>query len=66
MAVNSANDERNPPEPCVMERELKRIKNARLPLIPGRPDTFGHGTTAFAKFWKKDLVDLLQVAPRLP
>ena len=44
----------------------KRIKNARLLLIPGSADTFGHGTTAFAKFWKKDLADLLQLAPRVP
>ncbi len=66
LAINSADDERNPPELGVMERELKRIKNARLLLIPGSADTYGHGTTAFAKFWKKDLADLLQVAPRLP
>ncbi|MBC7720181.1 MAG: alpha/beta fold hydrolase [Chitinophagaceae bacterium] len=66
LAINSADDERNPPELSVMEREIKRIKNARLLLIPSSADTFGHGTTAFAKFWKKDLADLLQLAPRLP
>ena len=66
LAINSADDERNPPELGVMEREIKRIKNARLLLIPGGADTFGHGTTAFAKFWKKDLADLLQLAPRVP
>jgi homoserine O-acetyltransferase len=27
LAINSADDERNPPELGVMERELKRIKN---------------------------------------
>ena len=66
LAINSADDERNPPELGVMEREIKRIKNARLLLIPGSADTFGHGTTAFARFWKKDLADLLLAAPRLP
>ena len=66
LAINSTDDERNPPELGVMEREIKRIKNARLLLIPGSADTFGHGTTAFAKFWKKDLADLLQLAPRVP
>jgi homoserine O-acetyltransferase/O-succinyltransferase len=65
LAINSADDERNPPELGVMEKEIKRIKNARLLLIPGTPDTAGHGTTAQAKFWKKDLADLLQSAPRL-
>ena len=66
LAINSADDERNPPELGVMEREIKRIKNARLLLIPGSANTFGHGTTAFAKFWKKDLADLLLLAPRVP
>lgn len=65
LAINSADDERNPPELGVMERELKRIRNARLLLIPGSPDTAGHGTTAQAKWWKKELAELLQSAPRL-
>jgi len=46
MAVNAADDERNPPELGVMERELKRIRNARLLLIPGSADTFGLARTA--------------------
>jgi homoserine O-acetyltransferase/O-succinyltransferase len=33
LAINSADDERNPPETGIMERELKRVKNARLYLI---------------------------------
>ena len=36
LAINSADDERNPPELGIMERELKRVKNARLYLIPGQ------------------------------
>ena len=65
LAINSADDERNPPELGVMDREIRRVKNGRVLLIPGSADTFGHGTTAFARFWKKDLADLLQTAPRL-
>ena len=65
LAINSADDERNPPELGVLEREIRRVRNGRVLLIPGSADTFGHGTTAFAKFWKKDLADLLQSAPRL-
>ena len=30
LAINSADDERNPPETGIMERELKRIKNAPI------------------------------------
>ena len=47
-----------------MERELKRIRNARLYLIPASPETRGHGTTGMAKFWKTQLQELLQAAPR--
>ena len=33
-----------------MERELKRVKNGKLLLIPASEDTRGHGTTGMAKF----------------
>ena len=66
LAINSADDERNPPELGTMERELRRVKGARLYLIPGSEDTRGHGTTGMAKFWKQQLAELLQTAPRLP
>jgi homoserine O-acetyltransferase/O-succinyltransferase len=64
LAINSADDERNPPETGIMERELKRVKNARLLLIPASEDTRGHLTTGFAKFWKQPVQELLQTAPR--
>ncbi|WP_046865740.1 alpha/beta fold hydrolase [Microvirga massiliensis] len=64
LAINSADDERNPPETGVMDRELKRVKNGRLYLIPASEDTRGHGTTAMAKFWKDQLVEFLQSVPR--
>lgn len=64
LAINAADDERNPPELGIMERELKRVKNGRLLLIPASEETRGHGTTGMAKFWKKELQELLQSAPR--
>jgi len=64
LALNSSDDERNPPELGVMEREIKRVKNGRYVLIPGGPDTRGHGTTGIAKLYKKDLAELLARAPR--
>ena len=66
LAINSADDERNPPELGVMERELRRVPRARLLLIPGGPDTAGHGTTGQAKFWKQELGEVLRSAPRQP
>ncbi|MFZ2649321.1 MAG: alpha/beta fold hydrolase [Burkholderiaceae bacterium] len=65
LAINSADDERNPPELGVLDREIKRVRNGRILLIPGSEQTAGHGTTAQAKFWKKEVAELLQSAPRL-
>jgi homoserine O-acetyltransferase/O-succinyltransferase len=59
LAINSADDERNPPETGLMEREIKRLKNGRLFLIPASDATRGHGTTGFAKFWKEQLREFL-------
>jgi homoserine O-acetyltransferase len=64
LAINAADDERNPPELGVMEREIKRIRNARYVLIPGGPDTRGHGTTAMARLYKQEIAELLRQAPR--
>ena len=65
LAINSADDERNPPETGIMDRELKHIKSARLFLIPGGDETSGHGTVLTAKLWKLQLQEFLQTAPQL-
>ena len=65
LAINSSDDERNPTELGVLDREIKRVKNGHILLIPGSSETFGHGTTGNARFWKKDLAELLQSAPHL-
>ena len=66
LAINAADDERNPPETGIMERELKRIKNARLFLIPASEATAGHGTTGNAKWWKAQMADWLRGVPAKP
>jgi len=65
LAINAADDERNPPETGIMERELKRVKNGRAYIIPASDQTLGHGTTGQAKFWKQELDKVLKTAPRL-
>ena len=64
LAINAADDERNPLELGTMDREIKRVKNGRLLVIPAGEATTGHGTTGNAKFYKKELQELLQSAPR--
>lgn len=64
LAINAADDERNPPETGIMEREMKRVKNGSYYLIPASDRTTGHGTTGQATWWKAQLSELLQKAPR--
>lgn len=58
-AVNSADDEVNPPELGILEREIKRVRHGRYILLPTSDDTRGHGTHSRAVVWKSYLVDLL-------
>ena len=62
LAINSADDERNPPELGILEREIKRVKQGRYVLIPASEETRGHGTTGMAKLWKHHLAELMQGA----
>jgi homoserine O-acetyltransferase len=64
LAINSADDERNPPETGVMERALKQVKNGKLYLIPASEETRGHGTTGIAKFWAQQVKEFLDTVPR--
>jgi len=64
LAINAADDERNPPETGVTDAAIKRIKNGRLFLIPASTETRGHLTTGNAKFYARQLQELLQTAPQ--
>jgi homoserine O-acetyltransferase len=64
LAINAGDDERNPPELGLLDREIKRVKHGRVLLIPESEATSGHGTTANAKFYQRELGDLLRTAPR--
>ncbi|HMK78175.1 MAG TPA: alpha/beta fold hydrolase [Xanthobacteraceae bacterium] len=64
LCINSADDERNPPETGATENALKRITNARLLLIPASTETRGHGTTAMAKFYAGELAAFLAKVPQ--
>jgi homoserine O-acetyltransferase len=64
LLINAADDERNPPETGVTEAALKRIRNAKLHLIPASTQTRGHSTTGAASFYTQPLRELLQTAPQ--
>ncbi|WP_439597082.1 alpha/beta fold hydrolase [Falsiroseomonas sp.] len=55
LAINAADDERNPPETGLMQAAMQRVAHGRLLLIPASAETLGHGTTSQARFWAEDL-----------
>ena len=63
LAINSADDERNPPETGLMEGALARVKHGKLYLIPGSDQTRGHSTVSIARLWKAELASLLDEVP---
>jgi homoserine O-acetyltransferase len=64
LAINSADDERNPPETGITEALIKQVKDARLLLIPASAKTRGHATTGSAALWKAELQEFLARVPR--
>ncbi len=57
--INSADDFINPSKYGITELAMKRLPSAKFVLIPASPETKGHGTHTWAKFWKNDLAALL-------
>lgn len=57
--INSADDFINPANYGITELAMKRLPNAKFILIPASPETKGHGTHTWAKFWKDELAGLL-------
>jgi len=64
LAINSADDEINPHELGIMEREIKRVKRGRYVLLPISEETQGHRTHSFPLIWQNHLADLLKESGR--
>jgi homoserine O-acetyltransferase/O-succinyltransferase len=64
LAINAADDERDPPETGLEVAAMKRLRHGRLYLIPASAETTGHLTTGNARFYKAQLQQLLATAPR--
>jgi homoserine O-acetyltransferase len=64
--INSADDERNPPDLARVDQALKRVRHLQTLIIPGTEFTAGHGTTGQAKWWAKKAGEILATAPRIP
>jgi len=59
LAINSADDERNPAELGVTARVVKTLRAGRYYEIPVSSETRGHGTTGQAHFWTAELSKFL-------
>lgn len=66
LAINSADDERNPPETGIAQRAIERIVNGRLLLLPGNEETRGHGTVGLAALWAEECRVFLESVPASP
>ncbi len=64
LAINSADDERNPPETGALVEAMRHVKDGRIYLIPASAKTSGHGTTSNAAFYAQQLHEFLNTAPR--
>jgi len=63
MAVNSADDERNPVSTQAMEKAISGMKNVQYYLIPASDKSSGHATTANAALWRDQLTKFLATLP---
>ena len=62
LAINSADDQVNPPELGIVEREIRRVKRGRFVLLPITDQTRGHGTHSLPAVWKQYLAELLEAS----
>jgi len=63
-AVNSADDEVNPPELGIMDKEIKRVAKGRYILLPITDKTSGHGTHSNPAIWGNYLTELLAISEK--
>lgn len=64
IAVNSADDQVNPPELGLMEKQIQRIENAKFVLLPITDETSGHGTHSNPVIWGKYLEELMVISEK--
>jgi homoserine O-acetyltransferase/O-succinyltransferase len=58
-AVNSADDQVNPPELKILDEAIQKVPRGRYILLPITAETRGHGTHSLPAIWGKYLEELL-------
>lgn len=64
VAINSADDQVNPPELGILEKETARVKHGRAVVIPISDKTRGHSTHSWPEVWGAELARLLKESAR--
>ncbi|MBI1392047.1 MAG: alpha/beta fold hydrolase [Alphaproteobacteria bacterium] len=63
-AINSADDQVNPPELRILESEIRKVAGGNAVVLPITDETRGHGTHSVASIWKHHLAALLEASER--
>ena len=63
LAINFADDEINPAQLKVLEREMPRVKNGRYVLMPPGEKSLGHQNLTQGALWGTHVADFLQQLP---
>ena len=61
-AINSADDQINPPELGIMEQQIKKVQKGRYILLPITDKTQGHSTNSLPAIWGNYLKELFAVS----
>lgn len=64
LAINSSDDERNPPETGLAQQAIDRLAHGRQLILPGSAQTSGHGTVRCADLWAPACRDFLESIPQ--
>ncbi len=64
LAINSADDQINPPELGILQREIQRVPHGRYIVLPITPETRGHGTHTLPAVWGHYLQEFLAQTQR--
>ncbi len=63
LVINSADDERNPPESSIVEHAVARLPHGEYDLVPESSETRGHATLIMARFYAERLNRFLASLP---
>lgn len=66
LAINSADDQVNPPELGILEAQIKRVRKGRAVILPISDRTRGHSTHSYPAIWGDELARLLKESEPKP